>query len=235
VPIVELTGVVKEYRALRPLRIAALSVDEGQRVAVAGLDRNAAELFVNLVNGAVLPDQGRVHVFGRSTADIGSDTEWLTSLDWFGVVTERAVLLEGSTLAQNLALPFSLEIDPMPPDVRRQVEAIAADVQLPADRLDLPIGDAPVPFRLRVHLARAIALGPRLLLLEHPTASLPPGEGRPFAETVLRLALARRMAVIALTEDAAFADIVAEQAYKLNGGTGVLTSTRGWRRWIPSQ
>jgi ABC-type transporter Mla maintaining outer membrane lipid asymmetry ATPase subunit MlaF len=232
VPIVELSGVVKEYRAIRPLRIAALSIEDGQRVAISGLDRDGAELFVNLVNGAVLPDQGRVQVFGRSTADIGSDTEWLASLDRFGVLTERAVLLEGSTLAQNLALPFTLEIDPMPPDVRRRVEALAAEVALPADRLDLPIGDAPVPFRLRVHLGRAIALEPRLLLLEHPTASLPAGESGPFAETVLRLALARRMGVIALTEDAAFAGIVAEQAYKLHGGTGVLTSTRGWRRWL---
>jgi simple sugar transport system ATP-binding protein len=231
-PALEMAGVVKEYGALRPLRIAALSVEPGDRVALSGLDRRAAETFVNLVNGALVPDQGVVRIFGGSTADITDGQAWLASLDVFGVVTERAVLLEGSTLAQNLALPLSLEIDPMPPDLRVQVEKLAAEADLPAERLDRPVGDAPLLLRLRAHFAKAIALGPKVLLLEHPTASLEPGDARQFAETVRRVADGRGLAVIALTEDGVFADVVATRAYKVNGGTGALTSTRGWRRFL---
>jgi ABC-type lipoprotein export system ATPase subunit len=231
-PAIELDGVVKDYHALRPLRIASLSVEPGDRVALSGLDRAAAETFVNLVNGALVPDQGVVRVFGQSTADITDGQAWLASLDAFGVVTERAVLLEGSSLAQNLALPLSLEIDPMPPDLRRQVEALAAEVDLPAERLDRPVGDASPLIRLRAHFAKAIALGPKVLLFEHPTAALEPADARQFAETVRRVSEARTLAVIALTEDGVFADIVATRAYKVNGGTGALTSTRGWRRFL---
>jgi simple sugar transport system ATP-binding protein len=232
-PALEMAGVVKEYGALRPLRIAALGVEPGDRVALSGLDRRAAETFVNLVNGALVPEAGTVRVFGRSTAEITDGEAWLASLDAFGVVTERAVLLEGSTLAMNLALPLSLEIDPMPPAVRQQVEALAAEADLPAERLDRPVGDAPPLLRLRAHFAKAIALGPKVLLLEHPTASLEPGDAREFAETVRRVAERRRLALVALTEDGVFADVVATRAYKLNGGTGALTSTRGWRRFLP--
>jgi putative ABC transport system ATP-binding protein len=231
-PAIELTGIVKDYRALRPLRLAALSVEPGDRVAISGFDRTAAEVFVDLVNGALLPDQGVVRIFGRATADITDGDEWLASLDAFGVITKRAVLLSGSSLAQNLAIPLSLEIDPMPPELRRQVEVLAAEVDLPADRLDRPLGDAPPIVRLRAHLAKAIALGPKVLLCEHPTASLDPAEARQFAETVRRVAEARTLAVIALTEDGVFADLVATRAYRVNGGTGVLTSTRGWRRFL---
>ena len=231
-PAIEIAGVVKEYGALRPLRIAALGVEPGDRVALSGLDRRAAETFVNLVNGALVPDQGVVRIFGRSTADITDGEAWLASLDAFGVVTERAVLLEGSTLAMNLALPLSLEIDPMPPAIRQQVEALAAEVDLPAERLDRPVGDAAPLVRLRAHFAKAIALGPKVLLLEHPTASLEPGDARQFAETVRRVAEQRRLALVALTEDGVFADVVATRAYKLNGGTGALTSTRGGRRFL---
>jgi ABC-type transporter Mla maintaining outer membrane lipid asymmetry ATPase subunit MlaF len=231
-PAIELSGVVKDYHALRPLRIASLSVEPGDRVALSGLDRAAAETFVNLVNGALLPDQGVVRVFGQSTADITDGQAWLASLDAFGVVTERAVLLEGSSLAQNLALPLSLEIDPMPPDLRRQVEGLAAEVDLPPERLDRPVGDAPPLIRLRAHFAKAIALGPKVLLFEHPTASLEPADARQFAETVRRVAEARTLAVVALTEDGVFADVIATRAYKVNGGTGALTSTRGWRRFL---
>jgi ABC-type lipoprotein export system ATPase subunit len=232
-PVLQLTNVVKDYRALRPLRMADLAVDAGDRVAISGLDRDAAETFVNLVNGALVPDAGEVRVFGRSTAEITDGAEWLSSLDAFGIVTERAVLLEGSTLAQNLALPLSLEIDPMPADLRRQVEALAAEVDLPAERLDRPVGDAPAVVRLRAHFAKAVALGPQLVLFEHPTASLEVADARPFAETVRRVAETRRLTIVALTEDGVFADVVATRAYKLNGGTGALASTRGWRRFLP--
>jgi ABC-type transporter Mla maintaining outer membrane lipid asymmetry ATPase subunit MlaF len=228
----ELAGVVKDYRGLRPLRVADLVVEPGDRVAVAGLDRAAAEVFVDLVNGALLPDAGVVRVLGRSTADITEGDDWLAWLDAFGILTQRAVLLESSTLAQNLALPLSLDIDPMPADLRATVERLAAEVDLPAERLDRPIGDAPPAVRLRAHLAKALALGPKVLLLEHPTVTLDPADVRPFAETVARVATARALTVVALTEDAGFADVVAARAYKLNGGTGALTSTRGWRRFL---
>lgn len=231
-PAIEFDGVVKDYRAIRPLRVAALRVEPGERVALSGFDRPAAEVFVDLVNGALLPDHGVVRIFGRATAEITDGQDWLASLDAFGVLTERAVLLSGSSLAQNLAIPLSLEIDPMPPELRRQVEGLAAEVDLPADRLDRPLGDAPAIVLLRAHLAKAIALGPKILLCEHPTAALDPADARAFAETVRRIAEARTLTVIALTEDGVFADVVATHAYKVNGATGALTSTRGWRRFL---
>ena len=72
-----------------------------------------------------------------------------------------------------------------------------AEVDLPAERLDRPIGDAPPIVRLRAHLAKALALGPRVVLLEHPTITLDPADVRPFAETVKRVAEARRLTVVA--------------------------------------
>ena len=183
-PAIEFENVVKRYQALRPLRVQHLTVAEGERVSITGLDRAAAELFVNLVNGSVLPDQGDVRVFGTPTSAIEDASEWLRSLDRFGVVTERAVLLEGSSLAQNLALPVTLDIDPLPTEVRASVEALAREVMLPAERLDRPVGDAPPAIRLRVHLARALAIAPRVLLLEHPTVVLDAADVPAFATLV---------------------------------------------------
>ena len=44
-------------------------------------------------------------------------------------------------------------------------------------------GEAPPHIRARVHLARAVALAPALLVLEHPGADLPADGARAFAET----------------------------------------------------
>ena len=68
-PVVEIAAVTKSYGGLRPLRIRALAVAPGERVAIAGIDAAGAEVMVNLVTGASLPDEGEIRVFGR--ADTG--------------------------------------------------------------------------------------------------------------------------------------------------------------------
>jgi ABC-type lipoprotein export system ATPase subunit len=231
-PVLEMQGVVKDYRGLRPLRVAALTVQPRDRVVIEGLDRAAAETFVNLVNGAYVPDSGAVRVFGVATSDIATDTAWLASLDRFGMVTERAVLLEGAPIDQNLALPFSLEIDPMPEQVRARVNALATDLGLDDQTLAQRAGDASAAVRARVHLARALALDPAVVLLEHPTAALERADARPYAELVRRLAETRGLTLVAVSNDREFADVVATSALKLNQGTGVLSSSQGWRRWF---
>ena len=94
-PVLEITDVEKRYQALRPLRLQALTIAPGERVAIVGLDAGAAEVLVNLVTGAGVADRGTVRVQGRNNADIANGDEWLASLDRFGIVSERAVLLEG--------------------------------------------------------------------------------------------------------------------------------------------
>jgi len=227
--IVEMRGVVKSYNALRPLRVAELSIAAAGRVALSGIDAPGAEVMLNLVTGASLPDEGEVRVFGRSTAAVSDGDEWLASLDRFGIVSERAVLLEGATLTQNLALPFALEIDPVPAETIARVESLADECGIGRDFLAQRAGDVPVAVRTRVHLARAIALDPRLLLMEHPTAALDDSDRRAFGVIVARLCEARTLTMLAVTQDQAFASAAAQQTLSLQPATGRLTAAR--RSW----
>ncbi len=230
--VLEISAVRKGYAGLRPLRVQALTVAAAERVAILGLDAQAAEILVNLVTGAALPDAGEIRVLGQSTADIPDGTAWLQALDRFGIVGERAVMLEGATLAQNLAMPFTLEIEPVPPDVRAQVERLAAECGISGDAaawLDRPAADAPPEVRLRARLARGVALRPSLLLIEHPTASIPESARAALADDISRLSEARGLAVLVVTQDEPFARRVAHRALKVNGATGELAPLRsGW-------
>jgi ABC-type transporter Mla maintaining outer membrane lipid asymmetry ATPase subunit MlaF len=236
--VLEITGVEKRYQALRPLRLQSLSVSAGERVALLGLDAGAAEVLVNLVTGAGLPDRGEVRVLGRATAEISSGDEWLASLDRFGIVSERAVLLEGATLEQNLAMPFTLEIDPIPPDTVARVRALASECGISSearkesgarDWLTRPAGDAPPEVRIRAHLARAIALDPRLLLLQHPTALIPESGRAGLAEDLVRISDGRALTMVVITQDAFFAGLVAHRTLKLDAASGVLKPVKkGW-------
>lgn len=224
-PVLEIAGVRKAYAGLRPLRMERLSVAAAERVAVLGLDAQAAEVLVNLVTGAALPDGGEIRVLGQSTADIADGDAWLQALDRFGIVSERAVLLQDATLVQNLAMPFTLEIDPVPADVRARVARLAGECGIAGDAagwLDRPAAEAPPEVRVRARLARGVALQPSLLLMEHPTASIPEPLRAALADDVRRLAEKRRLAVLVVTQDEPFARRVAHRALRLDGATGEL-------------
>ena len=224
--ILEIAGVRKQDQGLRPLRMNALSIAPGERVALSGLDAGAAEVFVNLVTGASVPDEGQVTIDGRATASISDGDEWLTWLDQFGIVSPRAVLLDAATLLQNLAMPITLDIEPVQPDVAARVVRLAADAGIPETLLDRPIAALDAATRARAHLVRAIALDPSLLIMEHPTVGFAAGEGKAFGETVASVAAARSLTTLIVSEDAAFTDAAATRRLALNGATGELRSPR---------
>jgi ABC-type transporter Mla maintaining outer membrane lipid asymmetry ATPase subunit MlaF len=225
-PILEIGGVRKQYQGLRPLRMTALSIQPGERVALSGLDAGAAEVFVNLVTGASIPDEGQVSVSGRATASISDGDEWLTWLDQFGIVSPRAVLLDAATLLQNLAMPITLDIEPVQADVAARVVRLAGDVGIPEALLDRPIAALGPAVRARAHLVRAIALDPSLLIMEHPTVGFAAGEGKAFGETVASVAAARSLTTLIISEDAPFAEAAATRRLALNGATGELKPKR---------
>jgi putative ABC transport system ATP-binding protein len=226
--VLSLVNVRKHYQALRPLRVARLTIGAGERIAVSGLDAGAAEVLVNLVTGASAPDEGDVVVLGRSTSSIADGDEWLASLDRFGIVSPRAVLLDSATLLQNLAMPFTLEIDPVPADVASRATALAAEAGLATDVLPQPIARLIPQIRMRAHLVRAVALNPQLLILEHPTAGLPEVDRRAFGKDVARIAEARSLATLIISEDAVFSTAAAHRRFALNGATGELRPPRRW-------
>ena len=229
-PLVSVQRLVKNYQALRPLRIQQLTVNEAERVSVVGLDAPAAEVFVGLLTGALLPDEGDVRLFGRSTAQIEDSDAWLAMLDGVGIVTERAVLIESFTVEQNIAMPFTLEVDPVRADVKPSVEALAREVGLSPAVLQVPVASAGDEAKVRVRLARALALGPKLLLAEHPSASLPRELVTTFAADLARIATSRRLAVLTMTADNAFASALGGELLMHEPATGALKSPSKWRK-----
>lgn len=229
---IEIVGVTKRYQGLRPLRIAQLAAGRGDRLALRGFDAAAAEVFVNLVTGAAVPDEGEVRIGGRSTRDIATDTEWLSSLDRFGVVTERAVLLESMSVAANLALPLTVAIDPLDAAVRVRVEGLADEAGLDRTGLERPASALTPEERMRAHLARALASDPEVLLLEHPTARLEPRAAGALGATLKAVGAARGVGWIALTEDVSFARAAGGRQLRLDPSSGRLAQERFWRRLL---
>ena len=230
--LISLRGVRKDYNGLRPLRVERLELRDGESVAIVGFDRAGAEVLVDLITAASLPDSGDVVIFGKPTSAITDSGNWLRELDHFGIVTERAVLLEQLTVEQNLALPLTLELDELDADVRARVRELAEEVGIAAGELPRALGHLGPSGQLRVRLGRALAVKPRVLLAEHPNSSLPPQEVPAFAADFSRILERRALAALVLTADRTFAGAVAHQVLTLQPATGELRGAAGWRRWF---
>jgi sulfate transport system ATP-binding protein len=215
-----LRGVEKHYGALRPLRVRDLKVASGSVTTVIGLDRAAAEIFVNLVTGAALPDRGEVISLGRPTREIVNSDVWLVFVERFGIISDRIVLLEAMSVAQNLAISFDLELDPIPADVVSRVTSLASEVGIEASVLDTRVSDAPALLRSRIHLARALAVDPAVLLLEHPTAQLAPQEAHEYGGIVRRISGTRRLTTLGLVMDEPFGRAVGGRLFFWQPATG---------------
>ena len=220
--LLEIRGLSKDYHALRPLRMRELIVAPNAIVSIAGLDAIAAETFVHLITGATLPDEGDVVMFGQNTRAITDSNAWLKSLDRIGIVTARGILIEAFSVLQNIAMSFTLDVDPIDPRVVPQAGALARDVGIEPALFDLPAGKAAPEITMRVHLARSLALGPKLLVAEHPSAALPRGEVAAFGADLAKAAHTRELAVIAITADDALARAIGGQRLELVPATGEL-------------
>jgi ABC-type transporter Mla maintaining outer membrane lipid asymmetry ATPase subunit MlaF len=218
--------VVKSYGGLRPLRLKELEVRAGEILGLGGFDQTTAEVFSNLVTGATLPEEGTVTVFGRSTADIVDSDDWLATVDRFGIISERVVLLDQFTPLQNIAMSLTLEVEPLGDAVRFEAERIAGQAGLSPDQWALPIAGTSAAIRHRVRLARALAGSPAVLLIEHPTAGVDPSEIGALADDVRRAAVARGLAVVVLASEPHYAEWFAPRLLQLQAATGDLTELR---------
>lgn len=193
-------------------------------MSIGGVDAAAAETFVHLVTGATLPDQGDVVLFGQNTRDITDSAAWLKSLDGIGMITARGIVIEAFSVLQNIAMSFTLDVDPVDPRVVPQAGALAREVGIDAAMFDAPAGKVGADIQMRVHLARALALTPRMLIAEHASASLPREAVAAFGSDLSRVAQARGLALLAITADEALAKAIGGQRCELNGATGELRS-----------
>lgn len=229
--VISLRNVHRDYRGLRPLRVKHLELRQGESVALMGFDHVAAEVMVNLITGATLPDSGDVDVFGEATGATTDADAWLMAAEQFGILSDRIVLLESLSVEQNLALPFSLELDDLPAEVRASVARLAEEVGV-APQLSQAVAQLDAESQTRVRLGKALALGPRVLLAEHPNVPLPAPALPRFATDLAGIAASRSLAMVVMTADPAFANAVSDRVLTLTPATGALNAAAGWRRWL---
>jgi ribose transport system ATP-binding protein len=159
--ILEASGVVKTYGAVRALRDASLSVLPGEIHALLGANGAGKSTLVKILTGAVRPDSGRI-VVGGQPREMRSPAQ--ARIAGLVPVYQEPALIPDLDIAANLRLT-RIPVEPF-------VDWVG---QLGVPDLDLHrmVRDLPLAVLRIMDLARALAIEPDVLLLDEMTAALP--------------------------------------------------------------
>ncbi len=211
--LLELSGVSKSYglgaRRVEVLHDIELSVAEGEFVAVVGFSGSGKSTLVSLMGGLIRPDAGSVKVRGEPVTGPGPDR---------AMVFQNYSLLPWLSVHDNIALAVDEVFRDWPAVKRReQVEKYVAMVNLTPARDKKP-RELSGGMRQRVSLARALAMEPRILLLDEPLSALDALTRATLQDELARLCGNNQKTVVLITNDVDEGIYLADRIVPLSTG-----------------
>ena len=182
-PLLDATGVAKNYGAVAALRNASLSVLPGEVHALMGANGAGKSTLVKILTGAVPADSGSILIRGQSH-EIRSPAQARRA----GLVSvyQEPALIPDLDVASNLRLTRT----PLEPFRQWVRELGVPDLDIYATARDIPLAIQRV-----LDLARALAIEPDVLLLDEMTAALPADLAEKVLDVVRRQSKAGRSVI----------------------------------------
>jgi branched-chain amino acid transport system permease protein len=195
-PLLDVKNMTVRFGGLVALRSVELEVPAHSVVAVIGPNGSGKSTLFNAVTGLVTPVSGEVRFAGESIArlpphqvlDRGMARTFqnlrlfpgLTVLE--NVMIGRHARLSTGAVGALLRLPGTRHEEAAAREHCREILAIFGNRLLP--RVDHVVSSLSYANRRRVEIARALASGPKLLLLDEPTAGMNPAETQELASQI---------------------------------------------------
>jgi phospholipid/cholesterol/gamma-HCH transport system ATP-binding protein len=198
--VISARGIVNRFGAQVVHDGVDFDVHVGEVFGIVGGSGSGKSVLLKTLLGLRRPDAGTVCIEGREITAMG-DTELRDIKRRYGVTFQHGALFSSLTVSENVALPVVEAMDLAPATVASLVELRLRMVGLPLESA------AKFPAQLsggmikRAALARALALDPKLLFLDEPTAGLDPIAAAAFDALVLYLREALGLTVVMVTHD----------------------------------
>jgi sulfate transport system ATP-binding protein len=203
-------GVSKTFGAFTALDDVSLDVPNGSLTALLGPSGSGKSTLLRIIAGLERPDSGEIHIFGEDATALAPQKRGV------GFVFQHYAAFKHMTVRDNIA--FGLDVRRRPKDeITARVDELLALVQLEpfAHRYPAQLSGGQ---RQRMALARALAVEPRVLLLDEPFGALDARVRAELREWLRRLHDDVNVTTVFVTHDQEEAMELAEQIVVLNSG-----------------
>jgi sulfate transport system ATP-binding protein len=211
---IEIRNVSKNFGDFRALRDVSLNIASGELVALLGPSGCGKTTLLRIIAGLETADRGSILFSGEDTTDVHVRERQV------GFVFQHYALFRHMTVFENVA--FGLRVKPRgqrpsEAEIRKKVHDLLNLVQLDwlADRFPSQLSGGQ---RQRIALARALAVEPKVLLLDEPFGALDAKVRKELRRWLRRLHDELHVTSIFVTHDQEEALEVADRVVLMNAG-----------------
>jgi branched-chain amino acid transport system ATP-binding protein len=209
-PILAVDGLVKRFGGFRALDGLTFSLNAGEILGLVGPNGSGKTTCINVISGLYAPDEGSIHFHGRSVARLPSHR-----LVHAGINRTFQIPKPFHTLSVRENVDIAITYG------RSRHARVTADELLASLDLlafaDQPAAELNSAHQKMLDLARALATGPRLLLVDELAAGLNPAELEHVGAKLKELARSG-IALLVVEHLMGFIDQITDRIIVMNAG-----------------
>jgi branched-chain amino acid transport system ATP-binding protein len=208
-PLLKVDGLVKRFGGFRALDVLSFSVGAGEILGLVGPNGSGKTTCINVISGLYRPDAGAIHFDGRPIAGLPSHRLVHAGINRTFQVPRPFLTL---TVRQNVEIALAYGGRGSAGDAA----ALLSSLELTA-YADQPAAALNSAQQKMLDLARALATGPRLLLIDELAAGLNPAELERVAGKLKELARSG-IALLVVEHLMGFIDQITDRIIVMNAG-----------------
>jgi branched-chain amino acid transport system ATP-binding protein len=230
-PVLEVREVELSFGGVRALRGVSFDVAHDELFAIIGPNGAGKSSIFNCLSSVYRPQAGSIEFLGR---DITRAAPAQVARSGIARMFQNIALFDTLTVLDNLMLGRHIHIGYGPlaafawigrarrEELRERavVEEIITFLDLGAYR-KTPVGSLPYGVKKRVELGRALAMEPKLLLMDEPVAGMNTGETEDMARAILDIREELSIPVVLVEHDMGLVMDLADRVLVLDFGTPV--------------
>ena len=211
---IEIRNVSKQFGNFQALADVSLDIEPGELVALLGPSGCGKTTLLRIIAGLETPDQGSILFSGEDTTDVHVRERQV------GFVFQHYALFRHMTVFENVAFGLRVKprrLRPSEAQIKEKVHSLLSLVQLDwlAERFPSQLSGGQ---RQRIALARALAVEPKVLLLDEPFGALDAKVRKELRRWLRRLHDDLHVTSIFVTHDQEEALEVADRVVLMNAG-----------------
>jgi phospholipid/cholesterol/gamma-HCH transport system ATP-binding protein len=223
-PVIRVVDLVKRFEDHTVLDGVNLEVLPGETMVVMGGSGCGKSTLLRHMIASVWPDEGHVELFGLNLGEL--DEAGLDAVrKKFGILFQSGALFNSMTVGENVALPLREHTDLDEDMIGIMVKMKLEEVGL-REAADLMPSEISGGMKKRAGLARALALDPKILFYDEPSAGLDPVTSAEIDRLIMDLAGKLGVTSVVVTHEMDSAFRIADRMAMLDGGRMLKIGTK---------